>query len=252
MPNLTVGQVKAASVACTIVSLGSAVASPVLIIKANKKANAILDHYEMQDETLRYRMKLTWKCYIPAGVVIAVGMAASVTNGILTHRVSSTLAAEIASHAFTIANNAEVKEAILTGIKDKYGLDVEQEMRNIGTQTTRDQVLRQMSPTTLVRQNVADNAGHTLLCDDMHGRYFWGSMEDVKKALNSVNEGINHGEEMTMEDFYQFLGMETGSIDKFLAPRANELLEMDTDSSVFEDQACLHFYFKNLVAEPLS
>ena len=253
MPQLTVRQVKGISVLCTGISISSALATPFLFNKANKEAEAILDRDDMMHAPLRERAKLTWKCYIPVGIVMAVGLGASGGQGVLTHKVSKALASEIASHAFSVATNNQIKESILSGIKEKYGLDVEAEMRNVGAATMTSQNVEQVATVTdtgplMMRGNKA------LLCDDIHKRYFYGSLEDVKAAMNAVNSSRNMGNDICLADIYDELaattGLEVSDIDWQLAPKEGELFEMTVSASRYNDETCTHFCFKDLVVPP--
>lgn len=249
MSQLTLPQMKAINVACTTVSVASAVATPFLISKANRQAQRILEHYDFEHEPLKVRAKYTWKCYIPAGAVMALGMAASITNGVVSNKVTTALTAEIASHALTIASNNEVQEAIFKGIKEKYGLDVEQEMRNTASQSITDQRNGQYGYLPEHMSGTIKSGSAVQLCDDTHGRHFIGSVEDVKAAVNEINAAINAGQEMSLADIYEELGMETGTIDRSLYPMDGELFDLEWSSSIYEGQPCAHFGFKRLRAD---
>lgn len=251
MSQLTIPQMKAINVTCTTVSVACAVASPFLISKANRQAQRILEHYQLEDEPLKVRAKLTWKCYIPAGAVMAIGMAASITNGVICNKVTTALTAEIASHALTIAANNEVQEAVFKGIKEKYGLDVEQEMRNTASQSVTDRRDRQYGYLPEHMSGTIKSGSAVQLCDDTHGRHFIGSMEDVKAAVNEVNAAINAGQDMTLADIYDELGLESGTIDRSLVPMEGELFDLVWSSSIYEGQPCAHFGFKRIRALPL-
>lgn len=249
MSNLTIPQMKTINVVCTVVSVSSAVATPFLISRANRQAQQILEHYDFEDEPLKVRAKLTWKCYIPAGAVMALGMAASITNGVVSNKVSTALTAEIASHALTIASNNEVQEAIFKGIKEKYGLDVEQEMRNTASQVITDRKAEQCGYLPEHLSGAIKSGSAVQLCDDTHGRHFIGSIEDVKAAVNEINAAINAGQEMCLGDVYDLLDLENGSIDRSLYPLEGELFDLIWSSSIYQGQPCAHFGFNRLRAD---
>lgn len=121
MTESLVGRQKVVNGVCTGVSLVCAVATPFLVTEANKKANAILEHYCFQEEPLRTRMKYTWKCYIPTAAVMSIGLAAGIINGVNSHRLGTALTSEIAAHALSIANSNEVKEQIYRSVKKSMG-----------------------------------------------------------------------------------------------------------------------------------
>lgn len=249
---LTIPQLKVINVTCTIVSISSAVATPFLVTKANKDATEILDRNDMLCAPLKERLAVTWKCYIPTGIVMAIGLGASGTHGVLTHKVSSSLAAEITAHAATVASNNQVKEALLKGIKDKFGLDVESEMRNIGAAAVTTQNAEQVAMIASTGP-VMMRGNKTLLCDDVHKRYFYGSLEDVKAAMNTVNCSKNLGNDICLADIYAELDkpeLEVSDIDWMLAPKEGELFEMTISTSRYNDETCTHFGFRDLVNPP--
>lgn len=251
--SLTPRQAKGISILCVSVSVTSALATPFLVIKANNEAADIIERDDLMNAPFRERMNATWKCYIPVGIVMALGLGASGGHGVLTHKVSSSLASEIASHALTIASNNHVKEAILNGVKEKYGLDVEKEMRDIGsaamTKRNDAEVTRVIDTGAIVQRG-----NKCLLCDDTHKRYFYGSLEDVKAAVNTINCAINLGkDDICLADIYLELdarGIEPGDIDWMLAPKAGELFELKISTSIYDGETCTHFSFVELVVPP--
>lgn len=248
--NLTLPQMKAINVVCTGVEVGSAIAAPILISRANKKAREYLEHYEFTDEPLKLRAKYTWKYYIPAAAVIGLGIGAAVTNGVCTNNLTKLLSAEITAHALTVASNTEVKEAILKGIKEKYGLDVESEMRDTGAQALTNSRIQSGTSTALA---LPAPDGCIWLCDDTHGRYFQGNMEDVKKVVNDVNQAITKGQEMCLRDIYDALDMPAAAIDGDLYPANDGLFELRWSTSHHPEdpnQLCAHFGFRDLVVAP--
>lgn len=245
-------QLKVINTACTIVSVGSLIATPLLVTKANKDASEILGRDGLLRAPLKDRLAVTWKCYIPTGIVMAIGLGAAGAHGILTHKISSSLAAEIAAHAATVASNNQVKEALLKGIKDKFGLDVESEMRNLGAATVTAQNAEQVALVATTGP-VMTRGNKTLLCDDIHKRYFYGSLEDVKAAMNTVNCSNNLGNEICLADVYLELDnpeLEPAEIDYLLAPREGELFEMTISASIYNGETCTHFGFRDLVVPP--
>ena len=250
MAELSIRQAKVVNGVCTAVSLTSAVATPILVTKANQKATAILEHYSFENEPLKVRLKYTWKCYIPTAVVMAAGLTAGIVNGVYTHRVTSALTTEIAAHALSVANSNEVKEAIYKSIKEKYGLDVEQQMRDGSAPAISERAASQHAKelaAVMTPDMVA--SGKTLILDDTFGHYFRGTMEDVKAACNEVNAMINKGRDVDLSEFYDILGIPTGVIARSLAPRMNEQLELTWGTDFREGEQCLHFGFANI--EPI-
>jgi hypothetical protein len=247
MSNLTVGQHKVVNGVCTGIGIACAVATPFLVTEANKKANVILENYCFQNEPLKVRMKYTWKCYIPTALVMGVGLTAGIINGVNTHRLGTALTSEIASHALSIVNSNEVKEKIFKSVKEKYGLDVEQEMRDTGVKKLTEGIQSQNQQEIAALMTPEMKAsGKMLIRDDIFGHVFRGSMEDVKSALNEINMAISMGQDRDLSDFYQILNLPYGSIAPSLGPRQGELLELTRGLDYYEGEPCEHFGFANL------
>lgn len=246
MSKLTTPQLKGVGIVCTTVSVGTALATPFLMTHANKKAREVIEYYGLELEPLKVKAKYTWKCYIPVGAVMALGFGSSITSGIFLQRTATSLSAEIAAHALTVAGNTEVKEAIFAGIKEKYGLDVEQEMRDKGAQRTMDTTTQGLThiPNAFAAPH---SGGGVQLYDELHGRHYVGSIEDLKTAVNNINAEINFGNDRTLADVMDELGHDRGSIDTQLGPKPNELFELTYGHSIFEGQPCLHWGFSDLI-----
>lgn len=247
MTESLVGRQKVVNGVCTGVSLVCAVATPFLVTEANKKANAILEHYCFQEESLRTRMKYTWKCYIPTAVVMSIGLTAGIINGVNSHRLGTALTSEIAAHALSVANSNEVKEQIYRSVKEKYGLDVAQELRDTSAQAITERAIAQ-NPTAMAALMTPEMkaSGKTLIRDDTFGHVFRGSMEDVKAAVNEINMAISMGQDRDLSDFYQIIDIPYGTIAQSLGPRNGELLELTRGIDYYEGEPCEHFGFANV------
>lgn len=247
MAELSVGQAKVVNGVCTGVGLACALATPYLVTKANRKANGILEHYCFEDEPLKVRMKYTWKAYIPTAVVMGIGLTAGIVNGVYTHRLSSALTSEIAAHALSVATSNDVKEAIFKSVKEKYGLDVAQELRDTNAQVITERAVNQ-NPAAIAALMTPEmkSSGKMLIRDDTFGHVFRGSMEDVKAAVNEINMAISHGADRDLSDFYAILNIETGTIAQSLGPRQGELLELTRGLDYYEGEPCEHFGFANI------
>ena len=113
---------------------------------------------------------------------------------------------------------------------------------------TKNELREKYNPLQIEDLTPSDTKG-VQICDDTHGRYFKGSIEEVKAAVNEINALITKGQEMTLSDIYDFLALPSGSIDRSLKPVDGELFELDWASSIYNGQPCAHFGFKRLVVD---
>lgn len=245
---MTPNNIKIVGGVCTVVSVASVAASPVLISVANKKAAEILAFHGLEGAPLRERMKYTWKAYIPTAIVMAAGVAAATGSGIVNHKLTGALVGEITAHAASVATSNEAKEAVFRTIKEKYGLDVEQELRDGATQAiTSGGRATKFINNPILKASGSEGTGKMLIVDDTFGHKFRGSMEDVKAAVNECNAAIVNGEDVCLRDFYDSLGIDTGSIAQSLCPKEGELLELTWSTDMTDGEPCLHFGFRELV-----
>ena len=55
---------------------------------------------------------------------------------------------------------------------------------------------------------MASGNGSTLCYDPMSGRYFYSSMEEIRRAVNNINEILFNEMFVTLNDFYDYIGLE--------------------------------------------
>lgn len=162
--------------------------------KATFKAAQILSE-ESPHLTTQEKVKLCWKHYMPAAGVGTLTIVAIVGS----NKISSNRAAGVAA-AYSLSTKAfkEYKEHV----KEKFGENKERE--------TRDELAQKK-----VNENPPSQAfmmmgtpGKVPCLDAWTRRYFWTSMETVKKAQNDIDYKALHEGYPSLTDFYHAIGLE--------------------------------------------
>lgn len=171
--------------------------------KATLRANRHLDMLRREDEAdtpifeiiePKEAIKVCWKFYIPTVVYGASTVGAMV----LGNRVSSSrVTAATAAYALVDRAYSEYREQVVEELGE-----------------TREEKVR----AAVSEKRVADNppggaillsAGDNTIClEEYTGRYFVCDIETLKTALNDINYKINHEFYVTLNEFYDLVGLE--------------------------------------------
>lgn len=141
------------------------------------------------------KAKLCWRLYIPAAGVGALTIAAIVSS----NKISSNRAAGVAA-AYSLSTKAfkEYKEHV----KEKFGENKEREVRDELAQKK----VNENPPSQAFM--MMGTPGKVPCLDAWTKRYFWTSMETVKKAQNDIDYKALHEGYPSLTDFYHAIGLE--------------------------------------------
>jgi hypothetical protein len=185
----------------TGVGVTGTVTTAVLTGRASFKAARIIDQ---EDDRRRFaneyalefkdKTKLVWAQYIPATGVGTLTIASI----ILANRLSSKQAAAMAA-AYGLSEKAfaEYREKVV----EKLGQNKETAVRD---EIAQDRVTANPSNT---RELILAGVGEVLCYDHLTGRYFQSSVEEIKKAENSVNYEIVNHDSASLSKFYDEIGL---------------------------------------------
>lgn len=223
----------------TSVGVAGALTTAYLVGKASFKAAEIIDNEnKRRDESIdEYPMELSdkfemvWREYVPAAAVAALTVAAIIgSNHISTRR-----AAAMAS-ALTVSDKifTEYKKAVV----DKIGEKKEQEVHD---KVVTDQVENLPKRDTEV---VIIN-GDVLCMDARSGRTFTSNMEDLRRAVNDVNQRMLCDSYVSLSEFYDLIGLDATDESSEVGWRADDgLLEPRYTSALTKDsKPCLVISF---------
>lgn len=88
-----------------------------------------------------------------------------------------------------------------------------------------------LSQNPLDRSNViVTGSGETLCYDIMSGRYFKSDIEHIRKRMNDFNYALNHDYALSLNDFYEMLGLDTIGLAEDIGWNTAEPMEIRFDS----------------------
>lgn len=223
------------TVITTSLGVGGTVATAYLTGKASfKAAEVIQDEQRRLDREekshpldTKEKAQLVWKLYIPAAVTGAATVVCIVGGARIT---SKKAAAAYSLLAVSDRAFSEYKDKVV----EQLGPKKEKEIRD---QIAQDRV--NQTPVVIV-------GGHgTVLCFEMlTGRYFMCSVEQLKHAMNLVNNKINRENEATLADFYYVVGLENTTYSHTQGWTVDRLLDLSISSVMSpEDRPAVCFEY---------
>lgn len=181
----------------TVSSILGVVATTVLAVKATPKALSIIE--ENEPETALDIVRDTWKCYIPTVVVGGLTISSIIWN----QSISIKRTAAIAS-AYTLS------ETRFKDYRKKFVEKVgEKKVREVEDSIAKDKV-------KVVKEGdiIKTGKGDTLCFDACSGRYFYGNIEDIKRALNSLSRDMLSDHFISLNDIYESIGLEETTLGR--------------------------------------
>lgn len=173
--------------------------------------------------TKQDKVKIVWPLYISAvsSGVLSCGAI------VMSHRISSRRAAMLAA---AYALNENRLEEYQDKIKEKLGVKKEKDAR---TELTQDKINRDYDHA----ERVILSDGKVLMREDYTGRFFEGTVEDVKSAVNEVNHTIINTPERSarLSDFYDLIGLSHVSTSDYFGFTPENRLELDWDTCTTPD-----------------
>lgn len=213
----------------TAVGVTGTVTTAIFASKASFKAADIIREMESEEGTpedpkqrLVERTKATWQLYIPAvGVGTATIACIVFANQIGTRRAAAMAAAySMSEKAFT-----EYREKIV----EKIGETKEQEARD---EIAQERVERN----PLGSQVIVMNDREVLCFDQYTGRYFNSTMETIKQAQNRINYRMIRENYASLNDFYDYIGLEWVPTGDDLGWNSDQMLEISFTTVLSDDQ----------------
>lgn len=222
------------------------VTTTVLAVKATPKAILLIedrkDELEVEKLTPIETVKTAWKCYIPAAVSGTVSIACLIGSNSVNARRNAALATayKLSETAF-----AEYRDGVIETIGEKK------------EKTVRDKVSEKQIKETPVNKTdiIVTGKGKTLFFDPLSHRYFYSSIEKIRRAENILNKEINtdpFDAGRTVNDFYTEIGIPTtatgdalgwnlsiGLLDIYLSYQGGD------EGTEFEDEPCAVLNFVN-------
>ena len=179
------------------------ITTTVIAVKATPKAVRLLEEKkrELDVESLApvEVVKTTWKCYVPAAISGFASIACLVGSNSVNARRNAALATayKLSETAFT-----EYRDSVIETIGEKK------------EKTIRDKVSEKQIKEAPVSKTevIVTGRGKTLFFEPLSHRYFYSTIELIKRAENKLNKDIicdpfDYG--VTVNDFYNEIGIPT-------------------------------------------
>lgn len=146
--------------------------------------------------SVKDRVRLTWKCYIPAAIAGVGAVSCIIGAGVVDDRRIQTLTAAAAMSESALRDY--VSAAVKT-VGEKKEHDIRDTM-------AKDQLGKGASPAD---RAICTGNGETLCYDPLCDRYFKSSMEAIRRAENDINKRIVNGEDaLSLNDLYYAMGLD--------------------------------------------
>lgn len=222
----------------TVVSVAGVAVTSVLASKSTIRAKEILDT-KPNNLTTEEKVKLTWKCYIPAMVSGAVTIGSIIgINGISAKQIAALTGAYI--------------------LMDKTYKENKDKIEEIIGEDTMKAVKKAIMTDKVKESDISESSDDTLLFYEEHyGQFFEKSMLEVQDAEYQLNRKLAIDGEATLNDFFEFLGL-----DKFKAADAlgwsveyicdcNHPAWIDFEHDLIETDDGLECYVITMIDQPV-
>ena len=181
------------------IGIAGMITTTVLAVRSTPKALRLIDEkkHELETDTLTPAdvVKTTWKCYIPAAVSGTASIACLIGSNSVNAKRNAALATayKLSYSAFTqyknkvIETSGEKKEKV---VRDKVS---EEQLKN--------------NPVTNT-EVIITGKGQTLFFEPLSSRYFYSSIEKIRRAENEINHRIltdPFDSGVTVNDFFESL-----------------------------------------------
>ena len=168
-------------------------------------------------------VKITWKCYIPATVTAIASMACVIGANSVNAKRNAALAA---AYNISAAALSEYKEKVIETIGEK-------KEQNIRESIAKDKI--ENNPVTSNEVIVTDK-GNTLCYDSVFGRYFRSDRDAINRAINNINRTIVSQMYVSLNDFYDEIGLDFTKVGRELGWSVDEgLIEIHFSSQLADD-----------------
>lgn len=217
----------------TGIGIAGMVTTTVLAVKATPKAITLLEEKKREKscDILNEEVKLTpvevvrtaWKPYIPAAVTGTLSIVCLVGASSTSLKRNAALAT-----AYKISETAlsEYKAKVVETIGEKKETAIRDKI-------AKDKVDR--NPVSKTEVIITDK-GNTLCYDALSGRYFKSDIDRIKKAENAINKRLLNEMYISLNEFYDELGLGSTSIGDELGWNLDDgLIDLDFSSQIADD-----------------
>ena len=211
----------------TGIGIAGMITTTILAVKATPKALKRIEEVkdvEGKDElTTAETVKAAWKCYIPSIALGSASVACLVGANSVHVRRNTALAAAY-----------KLSETALTEYRDKVVETLGEKKEHL----IRDEVNKERVNNHPVTKNevIITERGNTLCLDTISKRYFKSDMERIKRAVNELNRRMIMDMYVSVNEFYDELGLDHTSIGDDLGWNIDHgLIDIYFSSAIADD-----------------
>lgn len=220
----------------TGIGIAGMITTTVLAVKATPKALKLMEdaRYDKEEDlTVPEKVKVTWKCYIPATLlgVASVGCLIGANSVNLRRKAALATAYKLSETAL-----AEYKEKVIETVG-------EEKAKDIRSAIAKDKM--EKNPVTKSEVIITDK-GESLFCDSISGRYFKSDMNTIEKAVNTINRRLLNEMSVSLTEFYSEIGLSPTSLSEELGWNMNDgQIEIDFSSQITDDgRPCIYIEYE--------
>ena len=231
--NLKNFTVKNSSAILTAIGITGMFSAGVLAVSVTPKALRLMEEKKEENDTDKLTpvevVKTTWLCYIPAvGLSLVSVICLIEAQHINTKRNMAVAAAyQISERAFK-----EYRSKVIEKLGEKKDKEIKYEVAK-----------EAVKKKPVIKQEIVDlKIGDTLCYDTLSGRYFRSDIERIKRKVNELNKTLLNDYYISLNDFYDHIGLPYISIGNELGWNLEEdgLIELEFSSQlVYGEKPCL-------------
>lgn len=204
---------------CTGLAIAGFAGSVFSAVKATTKASMLIEERKIDLETDKLTpmetVRAVWFCYIPTAALftISVGLIFGANNASAKRNAALATAYTLTETAFK-----DYKDKVVETIGEKKEKDI------------RGNVVKDKLEKNPVKDNeiVITAKGDSLCYEPLSGRYFKSDIEKIRKAVNEINRRLILDSYVSLNEFYDELGLEYTELGDDLGWRIESgLLEID-------------------------
>lgn len=212
----------------TGVGIGGMIGTVVLAVRETPKAVLLLEERKKEENveklTPLQTIETAWKCYIPSALTGALSITCIIGGSVIGYRRTAALAA-----ACTIAENSlqTYQQKVIETIGEKKEVAI------------RDDICKEelVKNPVIEKEVVLTGCGNSLFYDPMSGRYFRSDIEHIKKAVNELNRHMIADMYVSLNEFYDEIGLTHNEVGDILGWNVNRgLIEIHFSAQIAEDE----------------
>jgi hypothetical protein len=170
-------------------------------------------------------VKLVWKNFIPPA---AVGVV-TIGSIIMANQIGARRAAAFAA-AFKLSE--QLSDDYKKKVVETLGLQKEEKMRS-------DLAAEKMAKNPPPNNMIIVAGSNVLFYDELTGRYFENSMENVMRAINEINHQVNNYFCASLTEFFEKLGLSGTKMSDDVGWNSDELLDVQFSPTMFEGKPAI-------------